>query len=387
MLKISRLLRPFSRQFASYFFCSTSELTKNPPIYEAKHSFGQAGTLNTEIKNINLDIHLKTIWEDYAALKLYSNHANLGDFLNFTENERNCYLEDSPLPATFEQKENSLLIAEIPEYYSLNLTNRGSVGFVKAEVSSKLCGNVKLNLLNEQSKFFASKIKSEFFEAKIKKGNFDISTFLESAEFSLLSEALNVNIKRLGISHFANLELGNGILDIGSIYVGTFTPRGRKPEERPKVIAISNEMKGIEEISQDLTQDIKEHNHINVTGKKLKLNVGNWQGPTVIDVEEADLNFKNYEGEKFVVKADSGEITLNLSRLGSEGLIYMNSGNLKLFIEEELKINIFSYRKKELVGADLNFGGPNLVLYLGDNVNLTFERTKKKSFFERFSKK
>jgi len=393
MFKFSRLLRPasFSNLTKSILRQQNPNQQQSPDpsaapiIYEAKHTYGQAGILNTVIENINTDIHFKTIWEDHALLKLHSHHPALNNYLDFTEEEKHCYLKDTALPGTLKSIEKGLIIAEIPEYYSLNLVNRGSIGFITSEVSSKLCGNVNVKLLDEGSKFAAKKIKAEFFETHINKGGFEISTFLESAQFYLTSKDINVNVKRFGISSTADFDVEKGKMDFGSIYIGNYGPGKVQQKARNKVVNVSNEMQSVEKICEELGHVIKEGNYLGIVADELKLDVGHMQGPAVIRVDQGDINLTSYEGEQFLVKVNEGNITLNLSNC-AEGLVSLNQGNLKLMVDVKFEVNLYSYREKKYIGEEFVPGRPVVLLDLGENVKLTLERSERKSIFERFSR-
>jgi len=393
MFKFSRLLRPasFSNLTKSILRQQNPNQQQSPDpsaapiIYEAKHTYGQAGILNTVIENINTDIHFKTIWEDHALLKLHSHHPALNNYLDFTEEEKHCYLKDTALPGTLKSIEKGLIIAEIPEYYSLNLVNRGSIGFITSEVSSKLCGNVNVKLLDEGSKFAAKKIKAEFFETHINKGGFEISTFLESAQFYLTSKDINVNVKRFGISSTADFDVEKGKMDFGSIYIGNYGPGKVQQKARNKVVNVSNEMQSVEKICEELGHVIKEGNYLGIVADELKLDVGHMQGPAVIRVDQGDINLISYEGEQFLVKVNEGNIVLNLSNC-AEGLVSLNQGNLKLMVDVKFEVNLYSYREKKYIGEEFVPGRPVVLLDLGENVKLTLERSERKSIFERFSR-
>jgi len=393
MFKFSRLLRPasFSNLTKSILRQQNPNQQQSPDpsaapiIYEAKHTYGQAGILNTVIENINTDIHFKTIWEDHALLKLHSHHPALNNYLDFTEEEKHCYLKDTALPGTLKSIEKGLIIAEIPEYYSLNLVNRGSIGFIASEVSSKLCGNVNVKLLDEGSKFAAKKIKAEFFETHINKGGFEISTFLESAQFYLTSKDINVNVKRFGISSTADIDVEKGKMDFGSIYIGNYGPGKVQQKARSKVVNVSNEMQSVEKICEELGHVIKEGNYLGIVADELKLDVGHMQGPAVIRVDQGDINLISYEGEQFLVKVNEGNIILNLSNC-AEGLVSLNQGNLKLMVDVKFEVNLYSYREKKYIGEEFVPGRPVVLLDLGENVKLTLERSERKSIFERFSR-
>ena len=298
----------------------------------------------------------------------------------------NCYLIDSQLPETLQNVERALIVAEIPEYYSINLVNRGSVGFVSSEVSSKLCGNVKVKLLDEGSKFAAKKVKAEFFETHINKGGFEIGTFLESAQFFLTSKDIKVNVKRFGISSTADFDIEKGDLQFGSIYIGNYGPGKVQQKAKTHVISVSNEMEPADKIAHDLGNVIKEGNYMSVVADDLKLDVGHWQGPVVINADKADLNLTSYEGEQFVLKANQGNVVFNLSNC-AEGLISLNEGSLKLLVDEKFDVNLYSYREKKYIGGqEFVPGRPLVMLCLGENVNLKIEKSQRLSIFERFSR-
>jgi len=393
MFKFSRLLRPTS--FSNFTKTAIlrqqnpnqnqSPLEAAPVIYEAKHSYGQAGILNSALENVNTDVQFKTIWEDHALLKLHSHYPALNNYLDFTEDEKHCYLKDKALPETLKNIEKGLIIAEIPEYYSLNLVNRGSIGFVTSEVSSKLCGNVNVKLLDDGSKFAAKKIKAEFFETHINKGGFEISTFLESAQFYLTSKDININVKRFGISSTADIDVEKGKMDFGSIYIGNYGPGKVQQKARTKAVNVSNEMESVEKICDNLGHVIKEGNYLGIVADELKLDVGHMQGPAVIRVDQGDINLTSYEGEQFLLKVNEGNITLNLSNC-AEGLVSLNQGTLKLMVDVKFEVNLYSYRERKYIGEQFVPGRPVVLLNLGENVKFTLERSERKSIFERFSR-
>lgn len=68
-------------------------------------------------------------------------------------------------------------------------------------------GNANLNLSNKGSSFKASKIKSEVFNGYINDGKFEVSSYLESANFNFEGNKSYINWKRLGLS-------GNGLIKL-----------------------------------------------------------------------------------------------------------------------------------------------------------------------------
>jgi len=351
-------------------------------VFEKKHQYGQAGTLHTNLQYNKIKIHLKTIWEDYALLKLYSQSKDLGNKLSFREEENNCYLEDTE--PSQDQKE-AYLLAEIPEYYSLDIKNRDSVGFVKGDVSSKLFGNANLELTDPGNEFQASKIKSEYFDVKINKGAFKISSFLESAQFNLNCHEGNLDIKRLGLSGTGEFQVEKGTLNIGSLYCGYhFAQKGEDAEARS--INISNDMKSIEEMINDLRERIKQTQHTKIVGQDINVNITHLQGNTIIESEAGNYNLPNLESELLVLKLTKGEIKLTLSKLRSEGIIYLKDGTLNLGIDPNTRINIYLSKEQRFIGKGFESGLPILVVHI-ENGKLNLEEAKKRDIFAELKQK
>lgn len=176
------------------------------------------------------------------------------------------------------------MVAEIPEYYSLDLSTTGNIEFIKGDVSSKLCGNARFNLRNKGSKLKASKIKSEFFTAEVHDGSFEISSYLESADFKFKTSNSLVNLKKVGLSGNGLIEMAAGSLECGSFYCGTSfpTPRDKQKIAVANAISISSKRESVEELIPGLESAIEAGNHSKMVLGSLRAYFGNYQGNSMI---------------------------------------------------------------------------------------------------------
>lgn len=362
------------------FFSTTSDLISPQNLIASfKHGYGQAGTLNTKISNLNTSIHLKTIWEDHANISVYSKDPSIKNNLSFREEEKNCYLEDSQLGIS---ESKSVIVAEIPEYYGLNLTNSGTVEFVKGDVSSKLCGNVSAKMSGSHADLSMSKIKGEYFHLDTE-GSLKISTYLESADFALNGKNSKIDIKRLGLSGNGRVKYSNGEISIGSVYCGTYSAHASPAEP---VISLTNESQSSQDLLDKVVNEMRKGHYLDISGSMYKYASMNFQSSCFFQGGKSTISLGNTEAQRIVIDMEDGNVSLTLSKLTSEGIIRLKRGSLHLGLEDPSRLNVFLWKEKAFWRGNFVNGRPILIVHAED-VDVKIEQQQKKDFFAEMREK
>jgi hypothetical protein len=368
-------LRSFRKLiFSKKFFSTTNDLVSPQHLVALfKHGYGQAGTLNTKISNPKTSIHLKTIWEDHAAISVYSKDPSIKNRLSFREEDKICYLEDSNSGVS---EAEAVIVAEIPEYYSLNLANSGDVAFIKGDVSSKLCGNVSANMAGSRGNLSMSKIKGEYFHLNTE-GNFKITSYLEAADFLVNGKNAKIDIKRLGLSGNGRLNYINGEISIGSVYCGTY--QGHASPAEP-VISLTNDTVSSQELLDKVVEQMKKGHYLDIAGSGYKFSSTNFQSSCFFRGGKSTISLGNTESQRIVIDMEEGNVSLTVSKLTTEGVIRLKKGSLHLGLEDPNRLNIFLWKEKAFWRGNFVNGRPILVVHAED-ASVVIEQQQKKDFF------
>ena len=199
-------------------------------------------------------------------------------------------------------------------------------------------------------------------------------------------------MKRVGLSGNGHIQMKSGSISCGSYYCGTSFPSPRDQQNESIIansVAISNELESVDEFIPKLEEAISNKVHSKMQfGSGLQGYFGNYQGNSLIYGDDVQLELSNFEADKFLIKADKGHVKVSVSRIGSEGVIYMNSGLLELGLDEKMAINIYNVKEKKFTSeGGYQFGKPLLVLQLGEDVQLKVTKTKKMDLFAQLKEK
>lgn len=348
------------------YFC-TANLAE--PVLELKHHYGQNGLLKTSFTKSEIDIKIKTIWEDYALLSFYG-AANPKEL---------TYSEDASEQMFFLSDENATrslpvdkLIADITEYYNIDLTTLGSVEYEKSDVSSKTIGNVRVAVPNNGKIIKLSKVKSENTEILTANSKIQIDSYLEAYLMKLETRG-DLVAKRIGISGHANIRnLNGGEFKISSIYTGL----GQKHEAL---------LKGTTEKGQSYQENLKNHItnlsswlHFESQGGNVVIN--NHQGPLLMDLEDANVLIERLSASNFVIQGRDSKANIHIYSMQGDGIINLANSELRLSVEENLPINIFFSEEAEFFEGTADSNRPTLHL-TNKKLMTSFSRQKSKYSF------
>ena len=369
-----------------YNFCSQKiydELLSKTPFLELKHIYGQAGTIKCKIDKIKLNILLQTIWEDYAHLKFYTSTESSLDEKDLTilsDNFRSYQLEgvknevfsfDDELINKNPQIKETLayqnfdLLAQIPEYFSLDLTNSGSIYAVKADVSSKIIGNLNLKTTGKDSHIHLRSIKTEFCDISVEEGDLKIANYLEAYNGRINIPKGSIDIKRVAISNTLDIIQSDGNINLGACYIGQQFLKS--PSNSVNKLSYD---KSIQENLTNLENFIRQFPHLSLTCSNSKINIKNFQGYGLINLEKCELKINNFSPKTACIYGKECDFEVNLSELEGDSMIIVDNGELKLNLLKGLAVNIYFINEQIYYQNSLNLDTPKLLVLSQKNTEI-----------------